>query len=169
LLASLGFKLIRECLDEKTAVNSAVDDSPDIVVLDDSVRGADSITVAKSILKRLQIPIIIIGGVSSAETAKQAALSGIAAFLSKPLRNIDFVSAVEISLSWLHERQVLQQKIEHLSNTIETRKIVDRAKGMLMEKEHLSEHEAYRRLQKTAMNRQLAIKAVASEIILGQI
>lgn len=165
ILGELGFERLRECTNGQMALDSALSDLPDIAVLDAFISGIDGISVAKNILKHMPIPIIIIGSSDSLQIAKQAVESGIAAFLSRPLRNLELMSAVEISLSWLHERMALHEKIEHLSDVVETRKAVDRAKRLLMEREHLSEPDAYRKLQRTAMNRRISLRVFANEVI----
>jgi response regulator NasT len=165
MLLELGFDKVLECGDGKSAVEMALASFPDMAVMDVAMPGMDGITAAGEIKKKLKIPILLLTNCYDGQTAKRAAESGIAAFLTKPLREQDLIPALEIALA--HEEQVeeLKEKVEDLKETIENRKVIEKAKGMLMEKQRLSEADAYRAMQKLAMDKRKTLRQVADGIL----
>lgn len=165
MLVELGFDEILECGDGKSAVEMALASFPDMAVLDVAMPKMDGITAATEIKKKLKIPIILLTNCYDAQTAKRAAECGIAAFLTKPLREQDLIPALEIALAHTEEVEDLREKIEDLKETIENRKIIEKAKGILIEKNRLSEAEAYRMMQKMAMDKRKTLRQVADGIL----
>jgi AmiR/NasT family two-component response regulator len=109
--------------------------------------------------------MVLLTNAHDAATVKRASESGIAAFLTKPLRKQDLLPAIEIALHHVEQVEELKEKIEDLRETIENRKIIEKAKGVMMEKERLSEAEAYRAMQKIAMDRRKSLRQVADAIL----
>jgi response regulator NasT len=167
MLKDIGFDEILECSDGKRAVETALASFPDLVILDVTMPEMDGITAAGEIRKKLKIPILLLTNAYDAKTVKRAAENGIAAFLTKPLRQQDLLPALEIALAHTCEVEDLKEKIEDLKETIENRKIIEKAKGSLMEKNHQSEAEAYRIMQKLAMDRRKTLRQVADSILKG--
>lgn len=167
MLVELGFDEVLECGDGKSAVEMALASFPDMAVLDVAMPKMDGITAATEIKKKLKIPIILLTNCYDAQTAKRAAECGIAAFLTKPLREQDLIPALEIALAHTEEVEDLREKIEDLKETIENRKIIEKAKGILIEKNRLSEAEAYRIMQKMAMDKRKTLRQVADGILKG--
>lgn len=165
MLVELGFDEVLECGDGKSAVEMALASFPDMAVLDVAMPKMDGITAATEIKKKLKIPIILLTNCYDAQTAKRAAECGIAAFLTKPLREQDLIPALEIALAHTEEVEDLREKIEDLKETIENRKIIEKAKGILIEKNRLSEAEAYRMMQKMAMDKRKTLRQVADGIL----
>lgn len=165
MLVELGFDEILECGDGKSAVEMALASFPDMAVLDVAMPKMDGITAATEIKKKLKIPIILLTNCYDAQTAKRAAECGIAAFLTKHLREQDLIPALEIALAHTEEVEDLREKIEDLKETIENRKIIEKAKGILIEKNRLSEAEAYRMMQKMAMDKRKTLRQVADGIL----
>jgi two-component system, response regulator PdtaR len=167
MLMELGFEDVLECGDGKSAVEMAMASFPDMAVLDVAMPEMDGITAAREIKKKLKIPIMLLTNCYDAQTAKRAAESGIAAFLTKPLREQDLIPAIEIALAHTEQVEDLKEKIEDLKETIENRKVIEKAKGMLMEKQHMSEADAYRAMQKMAMDKRKSLRQVADGILKG--
>ncbi len=165
ILVDLGFDEILECGDGAKAVELALASFPDMAILDVSMPGMDGISAALEIRKKLKIPILLLTGVCDSATVKRASASGIAAFLTKPLRQQDLLPAIEIALKHVEEVEDLKEKIEDLREFIENRKVMEKAKGLLMEKSRLSEAEAYRIMQKSAMDKRKTLLQVAKGIL----
>jgi response regulator NasT len=165
MLNELGFDEILECSDGKSAVETALASFPDMVFLDVSMPKLDGISAAIEIRKKLKIPILLLTNAYDNQTVKRAAEAGVAAFLTKPLRQQDLIPAIEIALHHCEEIDDLKEKIEDLHETIENRKVIEKAKGMLMEKGRIAEAEAYRIMQKTAMDKRKSLRQVADIIL----
>jgi response regulator NasT len=165
MLQDIGFEDVLECSDGKAAVDTALASFPDLVILDVSMPEMDGITAAAEIRKKLKIPILLLTNAYDSKTVKRAAENGIAAFLTKPLRKQDLLPAIEIALQHVEEIEDLKEKIEDLRETIENRKIIEKAKGMLMEKNRFSEADAYRTMQKMAMDTRKNLRQVADGIL----
>jgi AmiR/NasT family two-component response regulator len=165
MLSELGFDEVLECGDGKSAVEMALASYPDLVILDVSMPEMDGITAAVEINKKLKVPILLLTNAHDAATVKRASESGIAAFLTKPLRKQDLLPAIEVALHHVEEVEELKEKIEDLRETIENRKIIEKAKGLLMEKNRIAEAEAYRSMQKIAMDTRKNLRQVADAIL----
>jgi len=165
MLVDLGFDEILECGDGAKAVELALGSFPDMAILDVSMPGLDGITAAVEIRKKLKIPIMLLTSACDSATVKRATASGIAAFLTKPLRQQDLLPAIEIALQHVEEIENLKEKIEDLREFIENRKIIEKAKGVLMEKNRVPEAEAYRIMQKAAMDKRKTLRQVADMIM----
>jgi response regulator NasT len=165
MLIELGFDEILECGDGAKAVEMALGCFPDMAILDVAMPGMDGITAAVEIRKKLKIPIMLLTSACDSATVKRASASGIAAFLTKPLRQQDLLPAIEIALQHVEEIENLKEKIDDLRELIENRKIIEKAKGLLMEKNRVSEAEAYRIMQKSAMDKRKTLLQVANRIL----
>lgn len=165
MLEDLGFDEILECEEGGKAVEMALASFPDMAILDVAMPGMDGITAAAEIRKKLKIPIMLLTSACDSATVKRASASGIAAYLTKPLRRQDLLPAIEMALSHAEEIDSLKEKIEDLRELIENRKIIEKAKGVLMEKGRVSEAEAYRIMQKDAMDRRKTLLQIAVGIL----
>ncbi len=167
-LTELGFDEILECGDGIKAVELALGQIPDIAILDVAMPGKDGISAAREIRKKLKIPIILLTACYDPDTVKRASESGIAAFLTKPLREQDLWPAIELAFARAEEVEALKEQVEDLKETIETRKIVEKAKGVLMRTQGLSEPEAFRKMQKLAMDKRKSLRQIAEAILLTE-
>lgn len=165
MLSGMDFDEIFECGDGLKAVEMALGCFPDVAILDVSMPGMDGITAAIEIRKKLKIPVMLTAGACDSATVKRAAASGIAALLTKPLRQQDLLPAIEIAMQHAEEVEKLKEEIDDLREAVENRKIVEKAKGMLMEKNHVTEGEAYRMMQKSAMDKRKSLRRVADMIL----
>lgn len=168
MLSEIGFENVLECGDGKSAVEMALASYPDLVFLDVSMPEMDGITAANEIRKKLKVPVLLLTNAHDPATAKRAAESDIAAFLTKPLRKQDLLPAIELALHHVEQVEDLKEKIEDLRETIENRKIIEKAKGLLMEKKRTTEAEAYRTMQKMAMDMRKNLRQVADGILKGK-
>ena len=165
MLKDIGFDDVLECGDGKRAVEMALASFPDMAVLDITMPEMDGITAATEIRKKLKIPILLLTNSYDAQTAKRAAACGVAAFLTKPLRAQDLLPAIEMALAHSEQVEDLKEKVEDLRETIENRKIIEKAKGLLMEQGRISEADAYRAMQKIAMDKRKSLRQVADGIL----
>jgi AmiR/NasT family two-component response regulator len=168
MLKGVGFDEIMECGDGETAVTTALSRLPDIAILDIAMPRMDGITATREIRKKLKIPIIFLTAAYDAETVQRAKEAGVAAFLTKPLREQDLWPAIELAFAHAEEMDALKEQLEDLKETIENRKIVEKAKGVLMRSQGLSEPEAFRKMQKLAMDKRKSMRQIAEAILLTE-
>lgn len=169
-LTDAGFEVVAEAPDGETAVTKALELEPDLIVMDVKMPGMDGITAAEKILKEISCAVVILTAFSQKELVERARDAGAMAYLVKPFTPNDLLPAVEIALSRQQEIFSLEDEIADLNERFETRKRVDRAKGLIMEKYGFSEPDAFRWIQKTSMDQRLSMREVADEVIeqLGQ-
>ena len=168
MLLEVGFDEIMECGDGETAVATALSRLPDIAILDISMPKMDGISATREIRKKLKIPIIFLTAAYDAETVQKAKQAGIAAFLTKPLRKQDLWPAIELAFAHTEEMDMLKEQVEELKESIENRKVIEKAKGVLMRNQGLSEPEAFRRMQKLAMDKRKSMRQIAEAILLTE-
>jgi len=128
----------------------------------------DGISAAREIRKKLKIPIILLTACYDPDTVKRAGESGVAAFLTKPLREQDLWPAIELAFAHAEEIDALKEQVDDLKENIENRKVIDKAKGILMKNHGLSEPEAFRKLQKLAMDKRKSMRQIAEAILLTE-
>jgi response regulator NasT len=163
-LADLGFEVIAEAADGLEAVELAKAKLPDLIVMDIKMPNLDGISAAEQ-LQSLRIPIVLLTAFSQRELVERASEAGAMAYLVKPFSPNDLLPAIEIAWSRHQQIVALETEIADLSERFETRKLVDRAKGLLNEKMNLTEPEAFRWIQKASMDRRLTMHEVALTII----
>lgn len=169
MLTNLGYLVVGEVGDARSAVNLARELRPDIVVLDIKFEGDDfdGIDAARALTESKIAPVLLLTAYSQKELVIRAREAGVVGYLVKPFREADLVPAIEVALARFKEFKAMEKQVGDLELTLETRKYVDRAKGILMDTEGLSEAEAFRRIQKMSMNRRKSMKEVAEAIILA--
>jgi response regulator NasT len=163
-LGDLGFEVIAEAADGLEAVELAKVKLPDLIVMDIKMPNLDGISAAEQ-LQSLRIPIVLLTAFSQRELVERASEAGAMAYLVKPFSPNDLLPAIEIAWSRHQQIVALEAEIADLSERFETRKLVDRAKGLLNEKMNLTEPEAFRWIQKASMDRRLTMHEVALTII----
>lgn len=166
LLETLGFEEIIEGGDGEAAVSLALEKVPDIAVLDISMPKKDGIAAATEIRKRLKIPIIFLTACHDPDVVSRAIKAGVAAVLSKPVRADELWPAIELAFAHNEEVERLKEEVDDLKETLETRKLIERAKGLLMKSHGLSEPEAFRKMQKLAMDKRKSLRQIAEAILL---
>ncbi|MEN9854430.1 MAG: hypothetical protein RLZZ212_90 [Actinomycetota bacterium] len=163
-LAEAGLDVVAEAADGEEAVKLALELEPDVVVMDIKMPKLDGISAAEKITEK-KIPVVLLTAFSQADLVSRAAEAGALAYITKPFKPADLVPAIQIALARNEEIVALEQEILDLSERLETRKLMDRAKGLLMSKMKLSEPEAFRWIQKASMDRRLSMSQVAKAVI----
>ncbi len=166
MLTSLGYLIVGEAGDGDSAVNLARELRPDLVLMDIKMPGLDGIGAAKVLTEEKIAPVLFLTAFSQKELVEGAKEAGVVAYLVKPFRESELVPAIEIALARFKEFKALEQQIGDLSEALETRKLVDRAKGLLMDTQNLTESEAFRKIQKMSMNTRKSMKEIAEAILL---
>jgi AmiR/NasT family two-component response regulator len=169
MLGNLGYLVVGEVGDARSAVNLARELRPDIVVMDIKFEGEDydGIDAARALTQEKLAPVLLLTAYSQRELVVRAREAGVVGYLVKPFREADLVPAIEVALARFNEFKAMEKQLGDLTLTLETRKFVDRAKGILMDTQGLSEAEAFRRIQKMSMNTRKPMKDVAEAIILA--
>lgn len=168
MLLELGFAEILESADLKKAEQLAFDAEPEVVIIEIVEQKSIWLDVVKTISGRLRVPCILFGSSISVEAIEKGIGAGGGGFLVKPLRREELWSAIEIAVLHNHELAELKEKVASLEGALESRKSVERAKGVLMRVNSLSEPEAFRRMQKLAMDRRTTLLKVAEAILLTE-
>lgn len=159
-----GFDVIAEAADGAEAVELVKVHKPDLLVMDIKMPNMDGITAAEKLVDT-KTPIVLLTAFSQKELVDRASEAGAMAYVVKPFTPNDLLPAIEIALSRHNQLIALESEIADLNERFETRKLVDRAKGLLNEKMNLSEPEAFRWIQKASMDRRLSMQEVAVTII----
>lgn len=159
------FEVVGEAADGEEAVTLALELEPDLIVMDIKMPKLDGIAASEKIMKEAPCAIVMLTAFSDKELIERAKDAGTMAYLVKPFDPKDLLPAVEVALSRHQELLSLEDSIADLQDRLNTRKQVDRAKGLLMEKMELTEPEAFRWIQKTSMDRRLSMREVADAVI----
>ena len=165
MLAEEGYDVVGQAGDGETAVELAEQHRPDLVVLDVKMPRLDGITAAQRIASRRIAPVVILTAFSQRDLVERARDAGAMAYLVKPFSKADLMPAVEMAVSRFAEVQQLEAEVADLTERLETRKAVDRAKSVLQRQLELSEPDAFRWIQKTAMDLRLSMRQVAEGVI----
>ena len=165
LLEEAGHEVIGEAADGFKAVELTRKLKPDLVSMDIKMPEMDGIAAAKLISNEKLAPVLLLTAYSQKEIVEKAKDSGVLAYLVKPVKESNLFPAMEIALSRFKEYMEIEQELLDLRNSLETRKILDRAKGLLMDAYNLSEQEAFRRIQQYSMAKRKSIREVAEAII----
>ncbi len=164
-LTGAGYEVVAEAADGEEAVKLALEFEPDLCVMDVKMPKMDGITAAEKILKEISCAVVMLTAFSQAELVERASRAGAMAYVVKPFSPADLIPAVEIAASRHQEIESLEDQVADLQDRFETRKRVDRAKGLLMKNMGMSEPEAFRWIQKTSMDRRLSMREVADAVI----
>ncbi len=163
-LSEAGFEVVGEASDGEEALLLAEQLKPDVVVMDIKMPKLDGISAAEK-LSEAKIPVVLLTAFSQTELVARATEAGAMAFITKPFKPADLIPAIQIAIARSEEIAALEQEISDLSDRLETRKLMDRAKGLLMSKMKLSEPDAFRWIQKASMDRRLSMAQVAKAVI----
>jgi response regulator NasT len=167
MLANLGYLVVGDVGDGQSAVNLARELKPDVVLMDIKMPNMDGIEAARILTEEQIAPVVLLTAYGQKELVDQAKEAGVVGYLVKPFRESDLLPAIEVALSRFNEFKTVQQEVEDLQNALETRKLVERAKGILMDTQGMDEGEAFRKIQKMSMNTRKPMKEVAEAIILA--
>ncbi len=165
MLGEEGYDVVGEAGDGETAVRLAEETRPDLVILDIKMPIMDGLAAAEKIADARIAPVVILTAFSQRELVERARAAGAMAYLVKPFQKSDLVPAIEIALSRFAELSALEAEVASLTDRLETRKVVERAKGEMMTKYAMTEPQAFKWIQRTAMDHRLTMREVADRII----
>lgn len=165
MLEEAGHTVVGEASDGAQAIELAKKYSPDLVIMDIKMPEMDGISAAKIISAKKMAPVLLLTAYSQKEIVDKAKESGVLAYLVKPVKENNLFPAMEIAISRFREFMELEKELEDVKGSLETRKTLDRAKGILMDAYQLTEQEAYRRIQQYSMSKRKSIREVAELII----
>jgi response regulator NasT len=163
MLTEAGYEVIAQAENGAVAVELAKQHKPDLAILDVKMPEMDGITAAEQII--LLAPVLMLTAFSQRELVERARDAGVMAYVVKPFSINDLVPAIEIAISRHSQMKSLESEVADIYERLETRKVIDRAKGILMKAMNLSEPESFSWIQKTAMDRRISMKEVANAII----
>lgn len=164
-LDELGYEVVGEAGDGERAVALAEELRPDLVILDVKMPVLDGISAARRIAAQRIAPVVILTAFSQRELVERARDAGAMAYLVKPFSSADLLPAIEMALSRHAEMIALETEVADLAERLETRKVIDRAKGLLQARDSLTEPEAFRLIQRKAMDQRLSMREVAESVI----
>ncbi len=160
-----GFEVIAEAADGEKAVALAEELKPDLVVMDVKMPLMDGISAAEILTKKKIAPVVLLTAFSQRELVERASEAGALAYVVKPFTPNDLIPAIDIALGRYAQIQALEEEVADMAERLETRKVLDRAKGILNNTMGLTEPEAFRWIQKASMDRRLTMKEVAQTVI----
>ncbi len=166
-LENMGHQVVGEAGDGAKAVEAARELKPDILILDIKMPEMDGIEAAKIITTEGVAPVLLLTAYSQKDLVDRAKDAGVFAYLVKPFKEADLLPAMEIAISRYEEFVELENEVTDLENKLDTRKAVDRAKGILMDLYGLKEQEAFRRIQVQSMNTRKSMREIAEAIIIA--
>lgn len=167
MLTGLGYLVVGEAGDGLSAVNLGRELKPDLVIMDIKMPDLDGIAAAKILTEERIAPVLLLTAFSQTELVDGAKEAGVVGYIVKPFRESELVPAIEIALSRFKEFRVLEKEAQNLRDTLETRKLVERAKGVLMDTQELKEAEAFRKIQKLSMNTRKSMREIAEAVLLA--
>ncbi|MGK2321089.1 ANTAR domain-containing response regulator [Gordonia rhizosphera] len=165
MLREEGYEVVGEAPNGQVAVDLTEQLTPDLVIMDVKMPVRDGIDAAMEIAQKKLAPVVMLTAFSQREFIEKARDAGAMAYLVKPFTKADLVPAIEVAVSRYNELSALEKEVATLSDRLETRKLVERAKGLLMEKQSLTEPEAFKWIQRAAMDRRTTMKAVAQVVV----
>jgi response regulator NasT len=168
MLVEEGYDVVGEAGDGETAVRLAEQLTPDLIILDIKMPIMDGLAAAERIAAARIAPVVILTAFSQRDLVERARAAGAMAYLVKPFQKSDLVPAIEIALSRYSEISALEAEVAGLTDRLETRKTVERAKGSLMTTYGMTEAQAFKWIQRTAMDHRMTMREVADRILAEQ-
>jgi two-component system, response regulator PdtaR len=165
MLAQAGFEVCAEARDGEEAVALARSEQPDLAIMDVKMPKVDGIEAARRILDERPIPIVMLTAYGQEELVARAVEAGVFGYLVKPFREQDLLPAIAAARARHDELQAVREEAESLAEALAARKVIERAKGLLMEKEKLSEHDAFARLRKASQASGRPLKVIAEAVV----
>lgn len=165
MLREEGYDVVGEAPNGQVAVELTESLAPDLVIMDIKMPVRDGIDAATEIAEKRLAPVVMLTAFSQRDFIDKARDAGAMAYLVKPFTKADLVPAIEVAVSRYQQLKQLEREVATMNERLETRKLVERAKGLLMEKQALSEPEAFKWIQRAAMDRRTTMKAVAQVVV----
>ncbi len=167
LLEEMGFEVVGEAADGQKAVELTRTHKPDVVLLDIKMPVMDGLDAAKIISEEKIAPVVLLTAYSQKDLVQRAKDAGVYAYLVKPFQESDLMPAIEIAIARYLEQQEMENTLGDLEQKLETRKLVDKAKGILMDKYKMPEADAFRRIQQQSMNQRRSMREIAEAIVIA--
>lgn len=167
MLTHLGYEVIGEAGDGRTAVELARRLRPDLLVMDIRMPELDGISAAEQLTNEKIAPVVLVTAYSDQELVERAREAGVVGYVVKPFREAELMPVIELSRARFEEFRTMEREVGNLKDALESRKIVERAKGVLMETHGMRESEAFHRIRKTSMDARKSMKEVAEAILLA--
>ena len=167
LLQEEGYEVVAECGRGDEAVALVREHAPDVALLDIKMPGMDGISAAREISSERLTAVVLVTAFSQRELIEEASDAGVQGYVVKPFERHDLAPAIEVAIARFRTEKALAEQVSDATERLETRKVLDRAKGTLMDRDGLSEQAAFDFLQKTAMTTRRAMRVVADEVIAG--
>jgi len=165
MLENIGHTVVGRARTGKEAVEKALELSPDLVLMDIKMDDMDGLEASRQILALKPLPIVILTAFSQEDLIEKANEIGVSAYLVKPVSESDLLPVLVLARSRFKQLQTLQQEVGDLKEALRTRKLVEQAKGILMDKERITEAEAFKRIQQQSRNRNIPMGKLAEAII----
>jgi AmiR/NasT family two-component response regulator len=166
MLVHLGYDVIGEAGDGRSAMELARKLRPDLVIMDIKMPDLDGISAAEGLTEDRIAPVVLLTAYSDQALVDRAKEAGVVGYVVKPFREAELMPVIELSLARFEEFQALEREVGNLKDALESRKVVERAKGVLMEVHGLRESEAFHRIRKTSMDARKSMREVAEAILL---
>jgi AmiR/NasT family two-component response regulator len=166
-LVGLGYLVVGEAGDGVSVINLARELKPDLVLMDIKMPKLDGIQAAKILTEEKIAPVLLLTAYSDRELVERAKEAGVVNYVVKPFREAELLPAIEIAMARYQEFLEMDKQISDLKETLDTRKLVERAKGILMDTQGLKEAEAFRKIQQLSMNTRKSMKEIAQAILLA--
>jgi response regulator NasT len=166
-LNECGYEIAAEGRSGKAALVLAQTSAPDVILMAVGLGDSDGIEAARDLMKLRPLPIVVITSHYDTATVERAKQAGIMAYLAKPLRNEELTPAIELAITRFHDFVSLREENSALKENLEGRKLIERAKGLLMDQRKLSEEQAYALLKKASMNMRKPMVDVAQAILVA--
>ncbi|MFN8579029.1 MAG: response regulator [Candidatus Sericytochromatia bacterium] len=168
ILEEKGYNVVDEARNGLEVLDFCQSNKPDLIILDIKMPEMDGLETLKKLNSSLdypKVPVIMLTAYSQPELIEQAVGLGVFAYIVKPVKEYDLLPAIEITLARANEMSFIQKEVGKLKETLEVRKLVEKAKGLLMARENIDEPEAFRRIQKLSMDTRKPMKEIAEEVI----
>ncbi len=165
MLEEEGYTVVGEAADGDAAIRLAAERDPDLVIMDIKMPGLDGLSAAERIVDEGRAAVLILTAFSQRDLVRRAAEAGAMGYLVKPFQKSDLVPAIEIAIARHAELAAVRSETESIAEQLETRKVVDRAKGRLMDEEGMTEAQAFRHIQKRAMDERRRMRDVAEDVL----
>jgi response regulator NasT len=167
LLLEEGYDVVAECGRGDEAVELVREHRPDVALLDIKMPGLDGISAAREIAAERMSAVVLVTAFSQRELIEEASDAGVQGYVVKPFERHDLAPAIEVAIARFRTEKALAEQVSDVEERLETRKVVDRAKGVLMDTHGLSEQAAFEFVQKTAMATRRPMRAIADDILAG--
>ncbi|HEV2127248.1 MAG TPA: response regulator [Thermomicrobiales bacterium] len=167
MLTHLGYDVIAEASDGRSAVDLARKLRPDLLIMDVKMPEVDGIAAAEELTRERIAPVVLLTAYSDQGLVERARMAGVVGYVVKPFREAELMPVIELARARFEEFRTLEREVGSLKDALETRKVIERAKGVLMETHGMRESEAFHRIRKTSMDARKSMKEVAEAILLA--